>query len=125
MPDEKATPAPADPTSKSGPFPAELNGWNWGAFFMGWIWALGMSNVIGFLLCFFLSGIGSIIVGIKGNEWAWKSRKFDSVEQFRAVQHTWAVWGVVLFIASFLITGAIILFTVILAGTAAVNSTSY
>lgn len=125
MSDEKAAPVVDASVGKSGPFPAELNGWNWGAFFMGWIWALGMSNVIGFLLCFFLSGIGSIIVGIKGNEWAWKSRQFTSVEEFRAVQHAWAVWGVVLFIASFLIFGAIILFTVILAGTAAVNSTSY
>lgn len=122
---EETAAVASDPNSKSGPFPAELAGWNWGAFFMGWIWALGMSNVIGFLLSFFLSGIGNIIVGIKGNEWAWKSRKFDSVEQFRAVQHTWAVWGVVLFIAGFLIAGAIILFTVILAGSAAINSTSY
>lgn len=117
--------AAADSTGKSGPFPAELNGWNWGAFFMGWIWALGMSNVIAFLLCFFLGGIGNIVVGIKGNEWAWKTRQFASVEEFRAVQHAWAVWGVVLFIASFLITGAIILFTVILAGSAAINSSSY
>lgn len=125
MVEETNAPAESDSTSKSGPFPTELAGWNWGAFFMGWIWALGMSNVIGFLLSFFLSGIGNIIVGIKGNEWAWKSRKFDSIEQFRATQHAWAVWGVVLFIAGFLIFGAIMLFTVILAGSAAVNSTSY
>lgn len=109
-------------TSKNGPFPAELAHWNWGAFFMGWIWALGMSNVIAFLLCFFLGIIGSVIVGVKGNEWAWSSRKFDSVEQFKAVQHTWAVWGVVLFIASILISGGILLFTVLLAGSAALNS---
>jgi len=124
----KAAPAApaADATSKSGPFPAELNGWNWGAFFMSWIWALGMSNVIGFLLCFFLGGIGNIVVGIKGNEWAWKSRQFASVEEFRKVQHAWAVWGVVLFIASILITFVVILFTVILAGTAAtIDTTSY
>ena len=128
MPDEKTAPAaPVVDASvgKSGPFPAELNGWSWGAFFMGWIWALGMSNVIAFLLCFFLGGIGNIVVGIKGNEWAWKSRQFSSVEEFRAVQHAWAVWGVVLFIASILISFGIILFTVILAGTAAVNTTSY
>lgn len=109
---------------KSGQFPQELAGWNWGAFFLGWIWALGMSNIIGFLLCFFLSGIGNIIVGIKGNEWAWNSRKFDSVEQFKAVQHAWAVWGVVLFIISFVIGGGILLVTVLLAGSAAINSTS-
>jgi len=129
MPDEKTAPAaPAVanvPNGKSGPFPAELNGWNWGAFFMGWIWALGMSNIIGFLLCFFLGIIGNIVVGIKGNEWAWKSRQFASVEEFKAVQHSWAVWGVVLFIVSIVISFGIVLFTVILAGSAAVNSTSY
>jgi hypothetical protein len=121
VPETTQNPAQSS-VGKNGPFPPELAGWNWGAFFMGWIWALGMSNVISFLLCFFLSGIGNIIIGIKGNEWAWSSRKFDSVEQFRAVQHTWAVWGVVLFIISILISGGILLFTVLLAGSAALNS---
>lgn len=111
-------------SGKNGPFPQELAHWNWGAFFMGWIWALGMSNVIGFLLCFFLNIIGSIIVGVKGNEWAWSSRKFESVEQFKAVQHTWAVWGVVLFIISILISGGIILFTGLLATSAVLNAPS-
>jgi len=109
---------------KNGAFPQELGGFNWGAFLMGWIWTLGMSNVIGFLLCFFLGIIGNIIVGIKGNEWAWQSRKFDSVEQFRAVQHTWAVWGVVLLIISFLISGGILLFTGLLTGSALLTAPS-
>lgn len=125
MAEETKAQVATDSTGKSGAFPAELNGWNWGAFFMGWIWALGMSNIIGFLLCFFLGIIGNIIVGVKGNEWAWKSRQFSSVEEFKAVQHSWAVWGVVLFIASIVISFGVILFTVILAGSAAVNSTSY
>lgn len=111
-------------TGKSGPFPPELNHWSWGAFLMGWIWAIGMSNIIGFLLCFFLGIIGNIIVGIKGNEWAWNSRKFDSVEQFNAVQHAWAVWGVVLLIASFVITGGIILITLLMASSAVINTSS-
>ncbi len=108
-------------TGKNGAFPAELNRWNWGAFFMGWIWALGMSNIIGFLLCFFLSGIGNIIVGIKGNEWAWSTRKFDSVEQFKAVQHAWAVWGVVIFLVSLVISGGIMLFVILAASSAALQ----
>lgn len=121
MPETTRSPAQST-VGKSGAFPQELAHWNWGAFFMGWIWALGMGNVISFLLCFFLGVIGNIIVGVKGNEWSWSSRKFDSVEQFNSVQHTWAVWGVVLFIISILISGGIFLFTVLLAGSAALNS---
>ena len=114
------------PTSsgKSGNFPPELAGWNWGAFFMGWIWALGMSSAISFILCFFLSGIGNIVVGIKGNEWAWNSRKFDSVEQFKAVQHTWAIWGVVLLIIGIVVGGGILLISLLIAGSAVVNTTT-
>lgn len=101
--------------AKNGPFPPELAHWNWGAFFLGWIWALGMSNILAFLLCFFLGTIGNVIVGIKGNEWAWQTKKFESVEQFKAIQHSWAVFGVILFIISILLSVGIVLFTGILA----------
>lgn len=85
--------------SETLPFPDELRGWNWGAFFLSWIWAIGNQVWIGLLA---LLGpvwlVMMIILGLKGNEWAWKARKFISVETFKKTQSTWAKWGIVLFI---------------------------
>lgn len=80
--------------------PAELQGWNWGGFFLGWIWSIAHSAWLGFVLCFFLGIIGNIVQGIKGNEWAWQNRRWESIEQFKATQRVWAIWGLVIFIAS-------------------------
>src|SRR5450830_948861 len=71
----------------NGPFPAELNHWNWGAFLLSWIWSIGNSVWIGLLAIFGpISLIVAIVLGIKGNEWAWKAKKWDSVEHFKTVQ---------------------------------------
>ena len=88
--------------------PAEvLTGFNWGACFLNWIWGLGNKTYITLLAlvaCFvpFIGGLialGLIIwFGIKGNEWAWQNKKWDSVEHFHSVQKTWATWGIVLFV---------------------------
>lgn len=108
--------APAAPVTSNasgglnGPFPAELSGWNWGAFLMSWIWAIGNSVWIGLLaLIGPISLIVAIILGLKGNEWAWQHRKFENVEQFKKVQKTWAIWGLVLFIISLIIIPAILI----------------
>ncbi len=76
--------------------PPELQGWNWGGFLMGWIWSIAHSAWLGFVLCFFLGIIGNIVQGIKGNEWAWQNRRWESIEQFKATQRVWAIWGVVI-----------------------------
>lgn len=83
----------------NGPFPTELNHWNWGAFFLTWIWSVGNKTWIGLLALFGpLAFIMAIVLGIKGNEWAWQNRKFESVEQFKNVQRTWARIGLILFV---------------------------
>ena len=82
--------------------PEEIKGWNWGAFWLNWIWSIAHNVWIG-LLALVLGLIMSIILGIKGNEWAWQNRRFESIEQFRAVQAKWAVWGWVIFAASIVI----------------------
>ena len=87
--------------------PAELKGWNWGAFFLSWIWGIGnrvwislVVLVLGFIPV--VGGIGALIMavvlGLKGNEWAWQNREFESVEQFKKVQKAWAIWGLVVFV---------------------------
>ena len=91
--------------------PPEIRGWNWGAFFLNWIWSIGNQVWIG-LLALVLGLIMSIILGVKGSEWAWQNRRWESVEQFKRVQNTWAVWGLVVFIVSIVIS--VLLFAAIL-----------
>jgi hypothetical protein len=75
--------------------PPEIVGWNWGAFLLTPFWAIGHQVWIG-LLCFvpYVGWVMSIVLGLKGSEWAWQNRRFDSVEQFRDVQRTWMWWGI-------------------------------
>jgi hypothetical protein len=79
--------------------PEGVKGWSWGAFLLNWIWAIGNKTWIGLLA--FLPYVGlvvAIILGIKGREWAWKNKRWDSIEHFNKVQKRWSFWGVVLVI---------------------------
>ena len=87
----------------SATLPPELKGWNWGAFFLSWIWGIG-NNVWISLLAFILGIIWMIVLGIKGNEWAWQHKRWDSIEHFKKTQRTWAKWGVGLFIVGIVIS---------------------
>ena len=83
------------PTAK---LPPELQGFNVGALFLSWIWAIAHQTWIGLLALVPCVGIVmAIMLGIKGNEYAWQNRKWDSIEQFKATQKVWMYWGVGLF----------------------------
>jgi membrane protein CcdC involved in cytochrome C biogenesis len=84
---------------KDAVIPEEIKGWNWGAFLMSWIWGIGNKVWIA-LLAFLLGIIMSIILGIKGNEWAWRNKTWNSVEHFKKTQRTWAVVGIILLVIS-------------------------
>jgi hypothetical protein len=108
---------PASNTSGQGAasvLPEELKGWNWGAFFLNWIWGIG-NNVWIALLAFILGLIWAIVLGIKGNEWAWQHKKWDSIEHFQSTQRKWKRWGVGLFIVVIVLTIIVVLITVVLA----------
>jgi len=82
--------------------PAELQGVNWGAFFLSFFWVLAHRTWIGLLIFVpYVGWIMSFVLLFKGNEWAWQNRQWESIEQFRAVQRTWARWGVGIMIAGF------------------------
>lgn len=89
----------------NGPFPAELAGWNWGAFFLNIIWGIA-HNVWISLICLipYVGFIMPFVLGFKGNEWAWQHRKFENVEQFRTVQKAWTKWGIGVFIVSIILS---------------------
>lgn len=86
--------------------PPEIYGWNWGAFLLNFIWALGnrawgiaaLTFVISFfspLVLFIPTIIIMIVSGVKGNEWAWRSKRWRSVEHFRSTQRKWAWAGLI------------------------------
>lgn len=81
----------------SVPIPEEIKGWNWGAFFLPHIWSITNQVWIGLLA--FLPGIGALmgfVLAARGNEWAWKSRRWSSIEQFRNHQKNWTVVGLLI-----------------------------
>jgi hypothetical protein len=90
--------------------PPEIDRWNWGAFFLNWIWGIGNGTPIALLTLVPLVGfIMPFVLGVKGSGWAWRHKRWDSVEHFQRVQRRWAIAGLIvwigvaaLFAASFL-----------------------
>lgn len=81
------------------PVPPEIPGWSWGAFALNWIWA--GRNRVWFGLMALIPYVGliiAIVLGVKGREWAWQKRRWDSIEHFNRVQRRWSIWGVCLMI---------------------------
>lgn len=84
--------------------PAEIKGWSWGAFLMNWIWGLGNGTYIALLMFVpFVNLVMFFVLGAKGNEWAWRNKKWDSVEHFQAVQKKWAIAGLIILVAGVLL----------------------
>jgi serine/threonine protein kinase len=80
----------------SVPVPEEIKGWNWGAFLLSPLWLVSNRVWIGLLALVPIVGFWmAIALGAKGNEWAWKSRRWESIEQFKTHQHKWAIAGVI------------------------------
>jgi hypothetical protein len=117
-------PALASPTYQPGlgklsTLPPQASGWNWGAFFFSWIWGLFNGAYVtlwGLLLWFIPLGAlaWGIVCGMNGNLWAWQGRSWTSVEHFRAVQRTWALAGLIVFLVAVVapIVVILVLFTV-------------
>jgi hypothetical protein len=103
----EGTPDTAETTSGqgflTGDVPSEIKEWNWGAFFLTWIWGIGNRVWLSFIaLAPFPLGLAmGIVLGIKGNEWAWQCKKWEGIEQFRHRQRVWMYWGIAGFLAPF------------------------
>ena len=75
-----------------------VTGWNWGAMMYGWVWGIANGTYMPLLaLLPFLNMFWWIVCGIKGNEWAMNSGKWQTVEEFNAVQKSWNTAGKVCF----------------------------
>jgi serine/threonine-protein kinase len=109
-PTEFKAPAPVNNSGQGGIFdssiqvPDEIKGWNWGAFLLAPFWLFPNRVWIGLLIwipsinwwmvCLNLAM--PFILGAKGNEWSWKSRKWSSGSAFKAHQRAWTIWGLII-----------------------------
>jgi serine/threonine protein kinase len=83
------------------PIPAEIRGWSWGGFLLTGIWSPFNLVWVGLLSWVpYLGLIVTIWMGFKGNELAWKSKRWASIEQFKKHQRNWAISG-------FIVTGLV------------------
>jgi hypothetical protein len=104
--------APAAP-AVSAHVPIEAMGWNWGAFQLTIFWTAAMNRWGWFaamliahpLTCGLFGMVAAIYLGVRGNELAWQSREWKSVEHFVDTQRVWNAWGKGFFIASCVIFG--------------------
>jgi type II secretory pathway pseudopilin PulG len=91
-----------DPRSGAGPasvIPNEILGWNWGAAFLNWIWGLFNGVYIALLVFIpFVNIVFWIVLGVKGNEWAWRNKKWASVEAFKSTQRKWNIAGIIVLV---------------------------
>lgn len=102
---ETREPAPAiDEVNTSGmgrshPVPPGVKRWNWAAFALPVVWGLAHRAWISLLAVIpFVAILVAVFLGLKGNEIAWRKRRWESVEAFRATQRRWGIgaaiaWG--------------------------------
>ena len=96
--------------------PPELQGLNWGAFMLNWIWGLG--NGVTIALLALVVPFFNVYLLIKGNELAWKAKRWESVEVFQATQRKWLKGGLILLGVSVALGCLAIVLTFILAAAA-------
>lgn len=90
--------------------PEDYKRFNWGAFWLSWIWGIFNKTYITFLaipaiiinLFVPFASIGlNIWFGVKGNEWAWKNKKWHDLDSFNNTQRKWAIGGTIYAIVFF------------------------
>ncbi len=77
---------------------------NWGAFLGGWLWGLFNKTFVTLwdLLLFFtpFGFLFRLVCGLKGNEWAFKNKKWNDVEKFNESQEKqtlfWFIFSIII-----------------------------
>ncbi len=86
---------------KDAVLPAEIRGWNWGAFGLNWIWGIGNKTYFALFALIPLVGIVmAFILGADGNKLAWQNKHWNSIEHFKKTQKLWALVWLVYFVIS-------------------------
>jgi len=82
-------------SSSDEPLPDGIKGFSWGALLFNWLWGVCNGTWISLLaLIPYVGFIMAIVLGFKGREWAWRNKKWESVEHFQRVQRLWSIWAV-------------------------------
>ena len=103
-----------DPRSGKGKLseiPKEIQGWNWAAAFIAPYW--GIYHHSWMFLLGYIPGVNLfwwIVMGLKGNEWAWRKNKWQSVERFQRMQSRWRPVGILYFIFALLMIPYVIFY---------------
>jgi len=80
---------------RSAMVPPEVRGWSWGAFLLTWIWGVGNNTFIALLMFVpLVNFVMPFVLGAKGKTWAWRNKRWASIEEFQRVQRIWALSGV-------------------------------
>lgn len=102
----------------TGKYPKDfLKDFNWGAFFGTWLW--GLFNKSFKTLWMFILGLTpagfwfAIVCGLKGNEWAYRNKKWESDEKFRRSQDIQTIIFVILKLVVLPIIYFLLIFTLI------------
>ena len=87
-----------------GQIPRSIKRWNWAAFLMPAVWGLfsgvpftGLLFAAAFLPStaqLLIMITASLFLGFKGNELAWRGKKWRSVEHFNSFQQQWTSWSI-------------------------------
>jgi hypothetical protein len=97
------------PFNQPAEIPPELDRWNWGAFFLNWIWGIGNSTFIALLaLVPFVNIVMIFVLGARGSRWAWRNRYWRDAEHFRRTQRNWAIAGLLVWVAFFAVAGGMV-----------------
>ncbi|WP_045858604.1 cytochrome c oxidase assembly factor Coa1 family protein [Teredinibacter purpureus] len=71
--------------------PEHLKKWNWGAFFLNWIWGVGNNTYSAFKIFIPVYGFYYIFkLGAHGSEYAWKNGTWRDEDHFVKVQRNWS-----------------------------------
>lgn len=103
------TPENTSGQGESAIVPEEVKGWSWAGFGLTWIWGV-FNGVLISLLCLIpvFAIVWAFVLGVKGKEWAWRNKKWDSIEHFKNTQRPWDIAGIVIFAISMIAWIAII-----------------
>lgn len=86
--------------------PKEFKKWNWGAFWLTWIWGISNGIYIALLaLIPILNFIMPFYLGKKGGELVWNKNSWMGMEEVKLIQKKWAIAGWIFAIIMYSIAG--------------------
>ncbi|GEM_PF-3562119 len=79
--------------------PAEVQGLCWGGFLLHFFWCVGNGVWLPAILILvpYVNIVVWLMLLFKGNEWAWRSKEWESIEHFKQVQHNWVIAGLIFY----------------------------